>query len=227
MALPLLAAVSLSAENLIENGDFELTTTSSFFGTTKIEFEDWSWSGGMEALTIETADVHGGEKAMKISNNKNAGNLSQEISLTSDEAGQQYELTVHYKTNDAGDGDLTLNSAWECVRDNCATHDSNELNQQLPLGTGWKKLKVNTTKPENGSRLTVSIKVNKGSFTVLFDNFSLVRLNDGTTTATATLQADEAQGEMEIYTMSGQRVRDLQPGINIIRQGDKTYKVVR
>lgn len=113
------------------------------------------------------------------------------------------------------------------MRDNCATHDSNELNQQLPLGTGWKKLKVNTTKPENGSRLTVSIKVNKGSFTVLFDNFSLVRLNDGTTTATATLQADEAQGEMEIYTMSGQRVRDLQPGINIIRQGDKTYKVVR
>lgn len=33
--------------------------------------------------------------------------------------------------------------------------------------------------------------------------------------------------EMEIYTVSGMRVSELQPGVNIIRQGNKTYKVVR
>lgn len=33
--------------------------------------------------------------------------------------------------------------------------------------------------------------------------------------------------EMEIYTVSGVRVAELQPGVNIIRQGNKTFKVVR
>lgn len=33
--------------------------------------------------------------------------------------------------------------------------------------------------------------------------------------------------EIEIYTVSGMRVSELQPGVNIIRQGNKTYKVVR
>lgn len=35
-----------------------------------------------------------------------------------------------------------------------------------------------------------------------------------------------AEGEIEIYTVSGMRVAELQPGVNIIRQGGKTYKVV-
>lgn len=33
--------------------------------------------------------------------------------------------------------------------------------------------------------------------------------------------------EVEIYTVSGMRVSELQPGVNIIRQGNKTFKVVR
>lgn len=36
-----------------------------------------------------------------------------------------------------------------------------------------------------------------------------------------------AEGEIEIYTVSGMRVAELQPGVNIVRQGGKTYKVVR
>ncbi|MDY4148218.1 MAG: hypothetical protein SOY26_00520 [Paludibacteraceae bacterium] len=36
-----------------------------------------------------------------------------------------------------------------------------------------------------------------------------------------------AEGEIEIYTVSGMRVAELQSGVNIIRQGGKTYKVVR
>lgn len=36
-----------------------------------------------------------------------------------------------------------------------------------------------------------------------------------------------ADSEVEIYTVSGVRVAELQPGVNIIRQGNKTFKVVR
>ncbi len=36
-----------------------------------------------------------------------------------------------------------------------------------------------------------------------------------------------ADSEVEIYTVSGMRVSELQPGVNIIRQGSKTFKVVR
>lgn len=36
-----------------------------------------------------------------------------------------------------------------------------------------------------------------------------------------------ADSEVEIYTVSGMRVDALQPGVNIIRQGNKTFKVVR
>lgn len=36
-----------------------------------------------------------------------------------------------------------------------------------------------------------------------------------------------AEAESEIYTVSGMRVSELQPGVNIIRKGEKTYKVIR
>lgn len=36
-----------------------------------------------------------------------------------------------------------------------------------------------------------------------------------------------AEAETEIYTVSGMRVSELQPGVNIIRKGEKTYKVIR
>lgn len=36
-----------------------------------------------------------------------------------------------------------------------------------------------------------------------------------------------ADSEVEIYTVSGMRVSELQSGVNIIRQGNKTFKVVR
>ncbi len=38
---------------------------------------------------------------------------------------------------------------------------------------------------------------------------------------------DVLNGDYEIYTVSGQRIDALQSGINIIRQGNNTYKVVR
>ncbi len=48
-----------------------------------------------------------------------------------------------------------------------------------------------------------------------------------TPTAIETIALDQLTGEYEIYTLSGQRTDALQQGVNIIRQGNKTYKVVR
>ena len=46
-------------------------------------------------------------------------------------------------------------------------------------------------------------------------------------TAIDNIALDVLNGDYEIYTVSGQRIDALQSGINIIRQGNNTYKVVR
>ncbi len=46
-----------------------------------------------------------------------------------------------------------------------------------------------------------------------------------TPTAIETIALDQLTDECEIYTVSGMRVHTLQQGINIIRQGDKIYKL--
>lgn len=43
----------------------------------------------------------------------------------------------------------------------------------------------------------------------------------------AGIEAVETEEAMEVYTLMGQRVSSLQPGINIIRKGNTTYKVIR
>lgn len=46
-------------------------------------------------------------------------------------------------------------------------------------------------------------------------------------TAIENITIDMLSGDYEIYTVSGQRIDALQSGVNIIRQGNNTYKVVR
>lgn len=43
----------------------------------------------------------------------------------------------------------------------------------------------------------------------------------------AGMEAVEIEESMEVYTLMGQRVSSLQPGVNIIRKGNTTYKVIR
>lgn len=43
----------------------------------------------------------------------------------------------------------------------------------------------------------------------------------------AGMEAVEAKESMEVYTIMGQRVSGLQSGVNIIRKGNSTYKVIR
>ncbi len=46
-------------------------------------------------------------------------------------------------------------------------------------------------------------------------------------TAIETISLDQLTGEYEIYTVSGVRVAELQAGVNIVRMGNRTYKVIR
>ena len=52
-----------------------------------------------------------------------------------------------------------------------------------------------------------------------------IRIGDGTT-AIKQLAADAADGKAEYYGLQGQRLQDLQKGVNIVKRGGKTMKVV-
>lgn len=49
----------------------------------------------------------------------------------------------------------------------------------------------------------------------------------GDATAIETITLDQLSGYYEIYNLAGQRLNALQQGVNIIRQGNNTYKVIR
>ena len=66
-----------------------------------------------------------------------------------------------------------------------------------------------------------------GSVLRVRDKDDVKAVEDGSQTALEAITLDQLTGEYEIYTVSGQRVNALQPGVNIIRQGEKTYKVIR
>ena len=52
-----------------------------------------------------------------------------------------------------------------------------------------------------------------------------IRLGDGTT-AIKQLEADAADSKAEYYDLQGRRLQDLQKGINIVKRGGKTMKVI-
>ncbi len=158
-----------AADNLLSNGDFEEASTNFLFGA---DFTDWSFGA---QIAIETADVQHGEKAFRTVNVSQTRSLIQQVDMQNEVVGQEFELTIHYKTITANEGDIFLNSQWDCVPAQTGTpHDSAKLNQVLPLSSEWKELKFTTTKPTNGTTFNVSIGVKRGAI-VLFDNFTLTR----------------------------------------------------
>lgn len=83
---------------------------------------------------------------------------------------------------------------------------------------------VGTTKPKKAD--IIGISMNKVGNAIRPRGLADVISKDPTT-AIENIALDMLNGDYEIYTVSGMRVDALQPGVNIIRQGDKTYKVVR
>lgn len=213
--------------NLLENGDFEEIKATTFMGVTTVHFEGWDFTG-LEELVAETNDVYQGKHALKVDGSKRTdASLAQDVSifLLGDAIGQEYELTIHYKVLEANEGDLYLNSRWTGTPED-PDHDTDKLQQVLPNSSEWKEFKVRTSRPQNGNRLRVSVGMNKG-VKVLFDDFSLIRVSPST--AIDNVQTGDLlhSGDIEIYTLSGQRIDALQSGVNIIRQGSQSYKVIR
>lgn len=83
---------------------------------------------------------------------------------------------------------------------------------------------VGTTKPKKAD--IIGISTNKFGSAIRPRGLADVISKDSPT-AIENIALDMLNGNYEIYTVSGMRVEALQPGVNIIRQGDKTYKVVR
>ena len=52
-----------------------------------------------------------------------------------------------------------------------------------------------------------------------------IRIGDGTT-AIKQLEADAVDGKAEYYDLQGHRLQDLQKGVNIVKRGGKTMKVI-
>ncbi len=83
---------------------------------------------------------------------------------------------------------------------------------------------VGTTKPKKAD--IIGISTNKLGNAIRPRGLADVISKDSPT-AIESIALDMLNGNYEIYTVSGMRVEAFQPGVNIIRQGDKTYKVVR
>ena len=90
------------------------------------------------------------------------------------------------------------------------------------------KLLDKTTTESVGSKPFRAYMVDKSSAPVAGARMFSIRIGDGTT-AIKQLEADEADaadGKAEYYDLQGHRLQDLQKGVNIVKRGGKTMKVV-
>ena len=90
------------------------------------------------------------------------------------------------------------------------------------------KLLEKTATESVGSRPFRAYMVDKSSAPVAGARMFSIRIGDGTT-AIKQLEADAADtadGKAEYYDLQGHRLQDLQKGVNIVKRGGKTMKVV-
>ena len=87
------------------------------------------------------------------------------------------------------------------------------------------KLLEKTTTESVGSKPFRAYMVDKSTAPVAGARMFSIRIGDGTT-AIKQLEADAADGKAEYYDLQGHRLQDLQKGVNIVKRGGKTMKVV-
>ena len=90
------------------------------------------------------------------------------------------------------------------------------------------KLLDKTATESVGSKPFRAYMVDKSSAPVAGARMFSIRIGDGTT-AIKQLEADAADaadGKVEYYDLQGHRLQDLQKGVNIVKRGGKTMKVV-
>ena len=84
---------------------------------------------------------------------------------------------------------------------------------------------IGTTKPKTADLIGLSTSSNGSAICVR--GAADVISKDNPTAIDNVAKDELLSGEYEVYTVSGQRIDALQPGVNIIRKGNTTYKVVR
>ena len=87
------------------------------------------------------------------------------------------------------------------------------------------KLLEETTTQFVGSKPFRAYMVDKSPAPVAGARMFSIRIGDGTT-AIKQLEADAADSKAEYYDLQGHRLQDLQKGVNIVKRGGKTMKVV-
>ena len=87
------------------------------------------------------------------------------------------------------------------------------------------KLLEKTTTEFVGSKPFRAYMVDKSSAPVAGARMFSIRIGDGTT-AIKQLEADAADSKAEYYDLQGHRLQDLQKGVNIVKRGGKTMKVI-
>ena len=87
------------------------------------------------------------------------------------------------------------------------------------------KLLEKTTTKFVGSKPFRAYMEDKSSAPVAGARMFSIRIGDGTT-AIKQLEADAADSKAEYYDLHGHRLQDLQKGVNIVKRGGKTMKVV-
>lgn len=83
---------------------------------------------------------------------------------------------------------------------------------------------IGTTKPKKADVIGISSSAAGNAIRV---RGTADVISKDSPTAIDNVALDLLNGDYEIYTVSGQRIDALQSGVNIIRQGNNTYKVVR
>lgn len=114
--------------------------------------------------------------------------------------------------------DVTFATTTPLASGDQISQDGNNATINLPNGEAHPL--YGATKPARASVIGIS---NSKAGTVL----RLRELTDLLEYVSTSVENVELTGEAEIYTVSGVRVAELQPGVNIVREGNKTYKVVR
>ena len=87
------------------------------------------------------------------------------------------------------------------------------------------KLLDKTTTEHVGSKPFRAYMVDNSSAPAAGARMFSIRIGDGTT-AIKQLEADAADGKAEYYDLQGHRLQDLQKGVNIVKRGGKTMKVI-
>ena len=166
---------------LLQNGSFEEYSCNPMFGCS---FGDWNLP--LSTATAEENDKLKGDVAMLMAPATLNAAIDQGVTLVDADyaAGSLFRLKLHYKVLSMPEGSaLALDCYWEPAGGGDAEamkqHDADKLQRSVATAVSaeWEELEVTTSKPANSSYFRVRLVVPKNA-RVLFDDFSLVRIED-------------------------------------------------